>query len=73
MWNELEKLVQAYANTSNNHKRILDCLLDCRKAEDSSTVEIKQEPIKEEKPVVTEKKDVPWKEYDRLVLCYDFI
>jgi len=31
MWSELETLVSAHAGTSDNHKRILECLLEVRK------------------------------------------
>ncbi|XP_052284030.1 integrator complex subunit 13-like isoform X16 [Dreissena polymorpha] len=34
MWSELETLVRAHANTSEAHKRVLECLLECKKPSD---------------------------------------
>lgn len=34
MWSELETLVRAHAGTSDQHGKVLDCLLECKKPSD---------------------------------------
>lgn len=31
MWSELEKLVRAHSTTSEDHGKVLECLLECKK------------------------------------------
>lgn len=50
MWSELEKLIEAYADTSPNHQKVLDCLNDCKKpTEDKSPKKADKVFVKEEK------------------------
>ena len=30
MWAELERFIRLHAKTSEQHKKVLDCLLDCK-------------------------------------------
>ena len=34
LWSELERLIRAHADTSPQHKLILDCVLECKKADE---------------------------------------
>lgn len=36
MWSELEKFVEAHANNSPNHVKILECLLECKRPPEES-------------------------------------
>ena len=73
MWAELEKLVRAHADTSENHGKVLGCLLECKKPSEDSKPSPKKgaaaaaaasEKIKEER----EDPELAMKEHDRLAL-----
>lgn len=63
MWSELEALVQAHASTSDNHQKVLECLLECKKpSEDrrkSEKISMKDELSEVESA---------WKDLDKYVL-----
>lgn len=66
MWSELEMLVQAYADTSPNHQKVLDCLLDCKKpTEDKSPKKGDKVFVKEEKMEVDTQIEQSWKSLDK--------
>ena len=47
MWSELERFIRAHGSNSSQHKKVLDCLMECK----GSTLEPSAEKkIKEEKP-----------------------
>ena len=64
MWAELEKLVRAHSDTSDNHNKVLACLLECKKPTEEPKVSPKKaasEKIKEEK----EDPELAMREHDR--------
>ena len=74
MWQELEKFVRLHAGTSARHQQILECLLECKKSEDTvMKSEQKMEESSsagstagtEEKKPGDSQLDQAWKEYDR--------
>ncbi|XP_021342348.1 protein asunder homolog isoform X1 [Mizuhopecten yessoensis] len=66
MWSELEALVGAHASTSPMHQRILDCILDCKKTDDSKPSPRKGEKsVKEEKMDVESQAEQSWKELEK--------
>ena len=58
MWNELEKLVKVHSENSFMHKKILDCLRECRKPDPNA----KQSVEKESSLSVT---DQAWSDFDK--------
>ena len=36
MWSELEQLVRAHVDNSEDHQKILECILECRQPDSSS-------------------------------------
>ncbi|KAL4225921.1 hypothetical protein ACF0H5_013909 [Mactra antiquata] len=60
MWSELEGLVQAHSTTSENHQKILDCLLECKKPSDDRRKSEKLS-IKEERSEA----ESAWKDLDK--------
>ena len=63
MWSELESLIRAHADTSPQHKAILDCLLECKKPEDSKSP--KKSLGKEEKMEVDSDQEKTWRELEK--------
>ncbi|XP_052780061.1 integrator complex subunit 13-like isoform X2 [Mya arenaria] len=61
MWQELETLVSAHAGTSENHKRVLECLLECKKPSDDKRRLDKSGQAKEE---ISEAESA-WKDLDK--------
>lgn len=49
MWNELERFVRAYSNTSASHGKVLECVMECKRKnnDDSPTGQLAK--VKEEK------------------------
>ena len=46
MWLELERFIRAHAVNSAQHKKVLECLLECK----GSSIDTTDQKIKEEKP-----------------------
>lgn len=44
LWNELENLVRAYSDTSSQHAKVLECLLECKKPTGPSGDQLQQSP-----------------------------
>ena len=67
MWSELEMLVKAYADTSPNHQKVLECLLDCKKptAEDKSPKKTDKVFIKDEKMDMDSQIEQSWKTLEK--------
>jgi hypothetical protein len=38
MWNEFEKFIRAHTNNSPNHRKVLECLLECRRPNEDSKI-----------------------------------
>ncbi|KAL3853647.1 hypothetical protein ACJMK2_017177 [Sinanodonta woodiana] len=67
MWSELETMVRLHASTSPMHQKVLDCLLECKKPDDSKASPRKGEKSvhKEDKMEVSEA-EKSWKDIERL-------
>lgn len=60
MWSELELLIRAHADTSENHQKVLECLLECKKPSDEKR-KLEKVAAKEE----MSEAESAWKEMDR--------
>lgn len=67
MWSELEMLIKGYADTSPNHQKVLECLLDCKKPtpEDKSPKKGDKVFAKEEKMDVDSQVEQSWKTLEK--------
>ena len=67
MWSELEMLVKAYADTSPNHQKVLECLLDCKKptAEEKSPKKTDKVFVKDEKMDMDSQIEQSWKTLEK--------
>ena len=66
MWSELEKLIEAYADTSPNHQKVLDCLNDCKTpTEDKTPKKADKVFAKEEKMDVDSQIEQSWKALEK--------
>ncbi|KAK7493936.1 hypothetical protein BaRGS_00014818, partial [Batillaria attramentaria] len=69
LWNELESLVRAYAATSREHEKVLECLLECKKPNPPGEDHILLHPVPDGKPAVRNDKSdsavESWRDYDR--------
>lgn len=67
MWSELEMLIKSYADTSPNHQKVLECLLDCKKPmpDDKSPKKGDKVFAKEEKMDVDSQVEQSWKTLEK--------
>ena len=68
LWAELESLVRAFADTSENHSKVLDCVLNCKKPgvpEDLSTSSPAKHKLNDELESMDEVEQ-GWAELDKL-------
>ncbi len=60
MWAELEKLVRAHSATSPTHAQVLECLLECKRPSEGSTVS----PKRSQSKTPEREEDIAWRELD---------
>ncbi|KAH9494545.1 Integrator complex subunit 13 [Bulinus truncatus] len=68
LWSELEALVRSYADTSDKHNKVLECLMNCKKPGDEKVTVTRKTPSKkEDKSGGGNMTDVEqsWKDLDR--------
>uniref|UniRef100_A0A0B6ZZE1 Protein asunder n=1 Tax=Arion vulgaris TaxID=1028688 RepID=A0A0B6ZZE1_9EUPU len=66
LWAELETLIRAYSDTSPQHFKVLECILECKKSgDDTVTLNRKSGAKRDEKASNISDVDQSWKDLDR--------